>query len=52
MAWRIVGVLVLVFLGLVVVGAVIRALRFLLGVAILVAIVAALVGAGSRSKKS
>ena len=52
MGWRIVGVLALVFLGLIVLGAVIRALRFLIGLAIIVAIIAALVGAGSRSKKS
>ena len=50
MGWRIVGVLAVVFVGLLVLGAIISALRFLIGVAIVVAIIAALVGAGSRSK--
>ncbi len=50
MAWRVVGVLIAVFLVVAVLGIVLRALRWLLGVAIIVAIVAALVGAGSRSK--
>ena len=52
MGWRIVGVLALVFIALVVVGAVIAALRFLIGLAIVVAIIAALVGAVTRKSGS
>jgi len=49
-AWRIVGALLVVFVVLALLGAIISALRFLLGVAIVIAIIAALVGMGSRSK--
>ncbi|MEA2933272.1 MAG: hypothetical protein QOI56_2057 [Actinomycetota bacterium] len=48
--WRIVGVLVAVLLALSVIGLVIKALRFLLIVALVLAVITALVGAGGRRK--
>ncbi len=46
--WRVVGVLLAVVLALSVIGLVIKALRFLLIVALVVAVLSALAGAASR----
>lgn len=48
--WRVVGFLIVLFLVLAVLGLVLRALRWLLGVAIIIAIIAALLGAAGRKK--
>ncbi len=48
--WRIVGALVVLFIVVAILGLVLRALRWLLGVAIVIAIIAAVVGALARSR--
>lgn len=48
--WRVVGALVVLFVVVAILGLVLRALRWLLGVAILIAIVAAVIGALGRSR--
>lgn len=51
MAWRVVGVLIALFIGVAILGILLKALRWLLGVAIIIAIVAALVGVSSSRSK-
>lgn len=48
--WRVVGALIVLFLVVAVLGLLLRALRWLLGVAIVIAIVAAVIGALGRSR--
>lgn len=48
--WRVVGALIVLFVVVAILGLVLRALRWLLGVAILIAIVAAVIGALGRSR--
>ena len=48
--WRVVGALIVLFVVVAILGLVLRALRWLLGVAILIAIVAALIGALGKSR--
>ncbi|MGH9222375.1 MAG: hypothetical protein ACRD2W_00900 [Acidimicrobiales bacterium] len=50
--WKVAGILVLVFLALGLIGIIIKALRFLVWVAIIVAVIAAIVGAMGRSKRT
>ncbi|MGH3521712.1 MAG: hypothetical protein ACRDU4_02525 [Mycobacterium sp.] len=50
--WRVVVALIVLFLVVSILGAVLSALRWLLGVGVLIALVAALFGAAARSKKS
>ncbi len=49
--WRIVGALVVLFVVLSILGLVLRALRWLLGVAVVIAIVAAVLGSIGRSRR-
>ncbi len=49
--WRIVGVLLVIFVIVTILGFIISALRWLLGVAVVIAIIAAIVGALGRSRE-
>lgn len=49
--WKIVGVIVAVLLALSIIGFVIKALRFLLIVALVIAVLAAMAGASTRRKE-
>jgi len=48
--WQIIGVLVVVFIAVSVIGLVLKALRFLLLVGLVIAVAAALLGAAARKK--
>lgn len=48
--WRVVGVLIVIFVIVTILGFVLSALRWLLGVAVVIAIIAAVLGALSRSR--
>lgn len=48
--WRVVGVLLVLFVVVSILGFVLSALRWLLGLAVIIAIVAAVLAAGSRSR--
>ncbi len=50
--WKVVGALVVLFIVVAILGLVLRALRWLLGVAIVIAIIAAVVGALGRNRSS
>ena len=50
--WRVVLALVVLFLVISILGLVLSALRWLLGLGIVIAIIAALLGAGAHSKSS
>jgi len=50
--WKVAGILVLVFLALGLIGIIIKALRFLIWIAIIVAVIAAIVGALGKSKRT
>ncbi|HVL28437.1 MAG TPA: hypothetical protein VM390_09845 [Acidimicrobiales bacterium] len=49
--WRVVGALLVLFVILSIVGLLLRALRWLLGVALIVAIIAAVIGAMGKSRE-
>ncbi len=49
--WRVIGVLVAVLLALTVIGWVVKALRFLLVVALVIAVIAAAAGGMSRKDR-
>lgn len=50
--WKVVGALVVLFVVISIVGLLLRALRWLLGVAIVIAIIAALLGAFTRKNQT
>ncbi len=49
--WRIVAALVVLFVVVAILGLVLRALRWLLGVAVVIAVVAAILGTLSRANR-
>ncbi|MFP5318260.1 MAG: hypothetical protein ACLGI2_08190 [Acidimicrobiia bacterium] len=48
--WRVVGALVVLFVVVSIIGLLLRALRWLLGVAVVIAVIAAVIGALAKSK--
>ena len=50
--WKVAGILVIAFLALGLIGLIIKALRFLLWIGIIVAVIAAVIGALSRKSST